>query len=741
MTSAVEGTSNHAAALDEAIRNRDREQTEEHWMELAQEETAHLDSFLTYSDKIAKSGAAPQASLLLQMLVPDLMSAEKYEDAYGILKKAASHTPTDRDVRGLLLDCIKRRDEGNAMLDKALESSRLAAPSDMRKGLEVFESFIGLREGGYVYHDAGWGVGQISEIDFEADEVFIDFKTKQNHRMAFAAMGKMLKQLEADHLRVQLEYDPDTLKDLAKSDPSELIKKVLRDEGRSLNLRQIKALVVGPVISTSGWSKWWTSVRAKLRRDPSVSVGSGSNPTLELQREVVTYEVSMLRKFQAARSLTEKISAIREYMAHKSEVDAPQFLAPAMAELLMKVASTQTLPPDRFCIVMTYGDVQSSLQEQDAANVPTPDQLLRETEDIPSLLEKLGIEDYRRRVVEILPKSHVETWTGIYRDTLLADVPNVWDAVYRGLVSNKRQDLVHDAFEEVYRRRDEKAENFAWFCRGAVLGRIPASILDHSRVDFLEYLLILLDKVGSERGTETVGQDARQLATRLRHVIFNEVGDGLSKILEDAGQDRTRQLLGLVEHNRGLNDNHRIAIETKAYTLYPRLDVEEDTKPHEDEDSVYVTEAGLRKREDELHRLVSVELPQVAEEIGAAMTFGDLSENAEYHAAREKQQQLANRASAMETELKKAKVITPDLIRENQVCIGTRVTLRNAERGFLETYTILGPWDSDFENHVISYRAALAQGLLGQTKGDTVTIDLPEGTATYEIMAVVSAVT
>jgi len=742
MTSAVEGTSNPAAALDEAIRNRDREQTEELWMELAQEGTTHVDSFLTYADKIAKSGAAAQASLLLQMLVPDLMSAQNYVDAYEILKKAASHTPTDRDVRGLLLDCIKRRHEGSAMLDKALESSRIAAHSDLRKALEVFESFIALTEGGYVYHNAGWGVGQISEIDFETDEVFIDFKAKQSHRMAFTAMGQMLKQLEPDHLRVQLEYDPDALKGLAKSQPPELIKKVLRDEGRALNLRQVKALVVGPVISASGWPKWWTDARSQLRRDSTVNVGSGSNPTLELQREVVTFEVTMLRKFEAARALAEKIEIVREYMVHKSEADAPKFLAPAMAELLAKVASAQTSAADRFCVVMTYHDVRASMPEPDAANVPTPDQLLRETEDLPGFLERLKTEDYRRRVVEMLPKSHPETWPNIYRDLLLAEVPNVWDAVYRGLVSNKRQGLVHDAFQEVYRRRDEKAETFAWFCRGAVLGRIPASILDHSRVDFLEYLFILLDKVGSERGTAMVGQDARPLATRLRHVIFNEVGEGLLKIFEDAGQDRTRQLLGLVEHNRGLNDNHRIAIEGKAYTLYPRLDVEEETKPHEDEDSIYVTEQGLRKREDELHRLVSVELPQVAEEIGAAMSFGDLSENAEYHAAREKQQQLANRASAMEAELRKAKVITPELVREDEVCIGARVTLRNAERGFLETYTILGPWDSDFENHVISYRAALAQGLLGQKKGDTVTIDLPDGgAATYEVMAAVSAIT
>jgi transcription elongation factor GreA len=372
--------------------------------------------------------------------------------------------------------------------------------------------------------------------------------------------------------------------------------------------------------------------------------------------------------------------------------------------------------------------------------IPTSVQFLQGVENIPELLEEAEIDDYRKGAMSVIQEAHPETWPETYRNILVSRSSILWDTAYRGLSSQKDYARIDSAFKEVSREREAKPENFAWFCRSGVLGRIPSEVLNHTRVDFLEYMFIQLDKLGSERGTQNLGTDARLLAGKVRQIILTELGENMKKLFEEGGITRTRQILGLVSHNRGLTEAQRFTVETLAYTVFPKLDVAEEKKPHQDENSIWVTENGLRKRRDELYELLQVELPQVARDIGKAKEFGDLSENAEYTASLEKQAQLAVRAAAIEEELKKAKVIDSDIIVENAVSIGTRVTLRNTERGFMETYTILGPWDADSEQNIVSYRAALAQGLIGCKQGEERTIDLPDGLITYEVMAIVEAV-
>jgi len=741
MPAALEGKTDGVSALEEAIQKRSPEQVEELWLELAQDSLEHLDSLLDCSDQIAKIGNPAQASLLLLILVSDLMSAEAFEEAYRALARAATHTPLDRDVRKQLVRCIESLHAGNVMLPKALEQSDLSGSADLRKALKIVETFIGLEDEVYVYHEAGWGIGKITEVSPEDDEVFIDFAAKKNHRMAFSAMGTMVKVLAADHFRVLLEFDPDRLKELAASGSPELIKKVLRDEAREMNLRQVKAMLVGPILSASGWTKYWASAKAKIRRDTSVNLGPGTNPTLELQPEVMTYEESMLVKFRAEKAMAQKVRVLRDYLSHKSGADAPKFLVPAMADMLPKLVSAETAPEDRFLIVMAYDQARPDLPDEGQITVPSPAEFLSEVPDIPGLLENVPVDDYQRQALDLLSTCHPEDWQEVFGRILLSRCNGLWEPAYRGLVTKGHAELIKQAYAEIFRERDEKPENFAWFCRAGVLGRIRPDVLDLTRVDFFEFLIVMLDKVASERGTALHGPESRQLATKLRQIILQEVGDRMLKIFEEAGPDRTRQILSLAEHNRGLNEHQNFSIEARAYTLFPALDLEKAKKPYEDETAIYTTEAGYQRREDDLRKLQEVDLREVAREIGRAKEFGDLSENAEYTAALEKQAQLAQRAEEIQSDLREAKYITPDIVLEDEVSIGSRITLRNTEGGFLETYTILGPWDVDSEERVISYRAPLARGLMGYKQGHTVAVDLPDGQAVYEVMAVVNALT
>lgn len=139
---------------------------------------------------------------------------------------------------------------------------------------------------------------------------------------------------------------------------------------------------------------------------------------------------------------------------------------------------------------------------------------------------------------------------------------------------------------------------------------------------------------------------------------------------------------------------------------------------------IYHTATAITNKEDELRILTTVEVPKVAEEIGHARGYGDLSENFEYKAAMEKQKRLMNRITMMRNELAKAKPIDFNKIDSSKVNIGTVVKLMPLSENSLPLiYTILGPWDSDVAKGIISYLAPFAQNLLNKAIGNEIVDD------------------
>jgi transcription elongation GreA/GreB family factor len=113
-------------------------------------------------------------------------------------------------------------------------------------------------------------------------------------------------------------------------------------------------------------------------------------------------------------------------------------------------------------------------------------------------------------------------------------------------------------------------------------------------------------------------------------------------------------------------------------------------------------------------------LPRNAEEIRKAAAHGDLRENFEYKAARERHEMLSSRAKSLHDELRRARALDPATIDASRVRVGTRVVLEPQDGGSRRALTILGPWDSDPKNGVVSYLAPAVQALLGKSPGDPV---------------------
>ncbi len=148
----------------------------------------------------------------------------------------------------------------------------------------------------------------------------------------------------------------------------------------------------------------------------------------------------------------------------------------------------------------------------------------------------------------------------------------------------------------------------------------------------------------------------------------------------------------------------------------------------------YLTKEGLQKLRDELQFMRSKERARIAEAIAEARAQGDLSENAEYDAAKEEQGHLESRIARLESTISSARVVDESQIDSSKAYILSKVSVRNTANNMEQTFTLVAPEEADLASGKISVKSPVGSGLLGKSVGDTADIKVPAGTVTFEII-------
>ena len=153
-------------------------------------------------------------------------------------------------------------------------------------------------------------------------------------------------------------------------------------------------------------------------------------------------------------------------------------------------------------------------------------------------------------------------------------------------------------------------------------------------------------------------------------------------------------------------------------------------------EKIPMTEGGFVRLQEELKRLKTVDRPDVIRDISEARAHGDLSENAEYHAARERQSFIEGRVLELEDQISRADVIDVSKLSGSTVKFGAFIKLEDDETGEEQSYQIVGAAESDIKNGLLSVTAPLARALIGKKVGDNIEVTTPRGTKSYEVIGV-----
>lgn len=150
----------------------------------------------------------------------------------------------------------------------------------------------------------------------------------------------------------------------------------------------------------------------------------------------------------------------------------------------------------------------------------------------------------------------------------------------------------------------------------------------------------------------------------------------------------------------------------------------------------YFTEEGLQKLKEELNHLKTYERPSISKQIAEARDKGDLSENAEYTAAKEAQGLLERKIAKLEEDLGNARIVDESKLDSSKVLILSRVKIRNADNGVVMIYQLVSENEADIKAGKISVDSPIGKGLLGKKKGDAVEIEVPNGKMKFEIIEI-----
>jgi transcription elongation factor GreA len=726
--------------IGSALANRDFAEVEAAWREYASLHPEDHEYLVGAAGQLLRFDKGALAGEMLLSLAQTLLERGDAGAAFEAARASLRASQRTAGLRELLIAAYKAKHAKNPHLKTFLEKTGIATEGgSLRAQIEALDRYLTFAEGAYVFHRGGWGYGVVAEFDPGEESMVVDFQRKPGHQIGIQNATKILERLPDEHIGVYKHYRRDELTRMMETEPAKVFRIFLASHGGKTTLKQVREEFVPDLLQKNDWSKWWTRAKKALLADPEIRVGKGSTPPLELRDRARTVEQEVVERMQARADVKEKISAAREYLR---SLDLTPAMAAAIGGETDAALRTAEAPADRLALLYLKADLKG---EGGAAAAEEAKRLLLELPDLVPLFRALEPGD-RKRAAQDLIGSGAPDATERVAKVLRAGDAEAADSILEHLKAH-RPDILIDFFAQLSTNPRENPELFLTYTRGILNGTIPGELISGEKESAaVEKLLTLADQIGLE--VKRTG-DAR-LKEFLRHVRSFFTSRRL-KMFQDfvtkSSPDYARYLFAKIQRNRGFTDQTRQALQEVIEAHLPDI----RTGPAEaaeaaaaaeighESDVIYTTLHGYRRRERELKHILDVEVPRNAEDLGRAASFGDISENAEYSAALEKQEHLMRRIKELRDDLDKARILDPDKVTAERVVVGTRVRLSNLTKGGEETYALLGPWDTDLERGVISYLSPVGRGLLGKGRGAKADIVLPEGAVSYEIMDIEAA--
>ncbi|MDP6802675.1 MAG: GreA/GreB family elongation factor [Gemmatimonadota bacterium] len=680
------------------IKRKRIDEIENEWFSRLESNPEDTEWFVEVARGMCAAKTRAKMAELIALRADALAEKQLWKDALDALAEGVRLSPQDQGLRTKTIEILRARHADREDLEEVLELFALEEATD------PVRVFTNLRDWLRFERDAGFflfgkGLGKVVATNLGLQKVTVRFE-KGGSLVARADEAKrLITHIPENHFMMERLSDPDRIRELAKADPGEILREVFAVFHRPLSAGEIRECLTG-VVEGAKWTSWW----ARARKHPQLLPARGRKNAFAWSHSPDAAEDAILVEFEGA-PLAVRVELARKHARRGGRVK--DVLIAGLREDLSRCSdelSRESLEMD--CLL-------EELASDHEAVFPLESILAREDgpEILSSLPDRRHREAFHRRIRKICP----DDWPTLHRTLFFAETDyRLMSALYDELLTEGPEGsadrLVADALA-VPRRRPH---GFVWVTR-QVLAR--DELKSRATLGLISRILDALEL-----------PEFKTLRTPLRE-HFEE--DGLAfAVFDMGGRAEADRLLSTLDSAGGLEDHRKTTLRRKIFRAYP------DIRKRKSEDSFHATMEAVEAKRAELDDLVKVQIPQNAEAIRIAREEGDLRENFEYHAARQKHELLNTRAAQLDRDLRRVRVIDRSSVDVGSIAVGTTATLAPTDGGDSIEVTILGPWDSDPDARVFSHLSDLALGLLGTATGEGV--DLEEKSYRVESIRVAS---
>ncbi|MCK5377779.1 MAG: GreA/GreB family elongation factor [Acidobacteria bacterium] len=683
-------------AMREAVDSHEWERVEEFWLEALGKQPIPTLELLGIRRLMWKAGRKNQARTLLELLAETLEASNDAQGALAALRELIRLADTaDPERVNRLLRAFSTVRRESPSLDAIIDHY---APAESRRPLEALETMETWlnHDVGTVVEVQGQGVGRVTEINLELENLKVDVGGRRPVSIPFGAVTRYVRVLaEGSFLHLKVE-DQEALSTAVTNNPGGSLVHILEGMGDPADVASIKNALDG-LLAPSGWTSWWT----KARKNPRIlSSGTGSRLRYFVTGSAEDAAEALLENIKSA-GPRERLKAARN-LGQRGQAEAAQ-----AAELLTQ--GLDALIGNDPGLAWETADLLSSLPGGAEAATRCHSELAQSGLPLQVLL---GIKERasRQGALEQFRKTRTEEWPEIWAEWLLHEKSSpMLDHIVRHLDQAGASDVLDAALETTFRNHLKHPAQFVWATEGMTEADAPEVLRRRLRPSLLEKIPDILSR--------------REFAD------FRSRGKGLLEggkaairlILEQASPQQANRFAQRLSRIDSVDPGSLRLVEQAV------RQAKGSSEPEVEVILFVATGAAIKTKRTELRNLLEQEIPKTLKGINAAAAEGDLRENFEYHMLRDRQELLSAKAAKLQEDLGRVRMLEPGAADTSKINIGTVVCFDLDFGEPVKPLTILGAWDADLEKRIFANGTDLAKSLLGHKVGDTVTL---EGTET-----------
>ncbi|PKL29522.1 MAG: transcription elongation factor GreA [Spirochaetae bacterium HGW-Spirochaetae-2] len=685
---------------------------------------------LGLAQRVSTRFQGERTNQMLSQLYDVAVQKEDWDQGVNVLKTMLDTDPHSEWARERLVECYRQKYVGHSRLEACIEISNLTkAYRDVHSAIDDFEKNIAFDKGSFVFHKT-WSIGRIRELSHE--NVVIDFSSKRNHSMSLGMAFSSLQVLPKHHIWVLKSVFPkEKLTEKFIGDVPWGLRTLISSHGNAATLKDMKAEIVPSILTVKEWTSWLSSAKKVLMSDPLIGFLPNDPDVFTVRETPISYEEKSLGIFRNEKRFYQKVRIVREFLVN-GDPETEFFME--MVQYFVDQCTNYQMVNDQ--VISSYLFVDFLCDKYPFLERPnTVDfkHLYGLMDNIPKIFDAIDDSELKKSFIDNVvtvedPEEIEKVLISLYPYYLTSYIMDT-------LRDQGRQKVIEDMFRNACRNYRENADLFTYLARTYDRKfwekkiKVPFETLLTSELQLLDFAF---NAIEAKKATN----ENRKIAKTLTTILFEE--RVVFDFLKGANEGSAQRVNFIVQRMQGLDQSRKIEVKHAILEKYPDFVFlgEEENSTEMVTSGLLVTQARYQEKQLELDRIMNVEIPENSKEIGAALSLGDLRENSEFKAAKEKQGILNTTMMRLTEEISRAVIVTQSMVDASKVSFGTEVVLKNNLNGNEDIYRIFGPWESNPAENTISYLAPFGAKLLNHTPGERFTFEINETKYDYTVVSI-----